>query len=366
MRPVLILGGYGTFGGRISRALVDRGINIVIAGRHRDPAIALQQSLPQGASEVEIFDVASGIDRALERLKPSVVVHTAGPFQDADYGVAESCIRHGVHYIDLSDGRDFVGGIGALDGSAKSAGVAVIGGASTVPALSSAVLDEYAPRFSRIDRVRLGISPGQQADRGLATTRGVLSYVGRKLRDGADRPGARYGWQDLYRQRYPVLGSRWMSNIDIPDIDLLPPKYGIGALQCSAGFEIALVHFGLSAMSRLRRWGVPLPLERLARPLLAFSHLFDRLGSADGGMHVVVRGLGPERAPYTVEWFVIARDGDGPHIPTIPAIVLTERLLKGDLDLIGAVPCVGLVSLESYLGALSPYRVETFVNETAE
>ena len=34
-------------------------------------------------------------------------------FQGQDYGVAECCIRHGVHYLDLADDAAFVHGIDA-------------------------------------------------------------------------------------------------------------------------------------------------------------------------------------------------------------------------------------------------------------
>ena len=104
------------------------------------------------------------------------------PFQIKRYEVAEACIAACVHYVDLADGRGFVTGIPALDASAKSAGVWVISGASTVPGLSSAVLEHYRSEFATIDSLRYGISPGQKAERGLATTQGILSYVGKPLK----------------------------------------------------------------------------------------------------------------------------------------------------------------------------------------
>jgi hypothetical protein len=46
--------------------------------------------------------------------------------------------------VDLADGRDFVCGIDVLDPQAKAAGVLLLSGASSVPALSSAVVDALA------------------------------------------------------------------------------------------------------------------------------------------------------------------------------------------------------------------------------
>jgi short subunit dehydrogenase-like uncharacterized protein len=116
-RAVLILGGYGNFGKRIASALAKAGVPVIIAGRDQEKAGALVRSLPGNLASTVCFDVRRDIDTQLETLKPAVVVNTCGPFQSSDYGIAESCIRHGVHYIDLADGRDFVGGITARSSS---------------------------------------------------------------------------------------------------------------------------------------------------------------------------------------------------------------------------------------------------------
>ena len=54
------------------------------------------------------------LDRVLGEGGHDVVVHVAGPFQGQDYAVAELCIRHGVHYLDLADDSAFVRGIDRL------------------------------------------------------------------------------------------------------------------------------------------------------------------------------------------------------------------------------------------------------------
>lgn len=349
---VLILGGYGNFGKRIARVLVADGVPVVIAGRNRDKAEELAKQLPDGLAEAACFDVKTELDAALERIKPSVVINTCGPFQDSDYGVAESCIRAGVHYIDLADGRDFVTGISALDAAAKARGVAVISGASSVPGLSSAVVEHFKTEFSSIDSLQYGISPGQKAERGLATSQGILSYVGKPLRPFAGQAKRVYGWQRLYRQEYPGLGKRWMANCDIPDLDLFPERYGIKSIRFSAGLELPVLHLGLWGLSWLVRLGVPLNLPRHAALLWKASNLFDRFGSADGGMHVIMRGRNRDGTPHIRRWFLIARNGHGPFIPTVPAIVLARKLAWEERLEAGAYACMGLVRLEEYLAEL--------------
>lgn len=359
MRPVLILGGYGNFGKRIATALTLDGISVIIAGRTAEKAARLVRELPENLASAAVFDVYDGLEAQLKRLKPVVVINTCGPFQSSDYSVAESCIRQCIHYIDLADGRDFVTGITALDAQAKAQGVSVISGASTVPGLSSAVLEHFQHEFSEIDDLTYGISPGQKAERGLATTQGILSYVGKPLKPFATQRTA-YGWQDIYRQNYPHLGNRWMANCDIPDLDLLPEHYGIKSIRFSAGLELGLVHLGLWGLSWLVRIGLPLNLPRFAKPLLKASDLFDGFGTADGGMHVIMTGKDNGGNPYTRKWFIIAKDGDGPQIPTIPAIALAKDLTRGKRLAAGAQACVGLVSLDRYMEELSEFSIEQY------
>ncbi len=356
---ILILGGYGNFGKRIAAALCRDGYRVVIAGRNKDKADALAKNLPHGLAEAAVFDVGVGLAIQLERLKPSVVINTCGPFQNSNYHVAKICINASIHYIDLADGRDFVGGITQLDIQAKQKHVAVISGASTVPGLSSAVLETFKHEFSVIDNLTFGISPGQKAERGLATTQGILSYVGKPLKKAAGEVRPRYGWQDIYLQDYPTLGKRWMANCDIPDLDLLPQHYGIQSIRFSAGLELWPLHLGLWGLSWLVRLGFPINLPDYAEPLLKTSDCFDIFGSADGGMHIILSGKNHQGQPHQIKWFIIARNGDGPHIPTIPAIVLAKKLTDKIFTYEGATTCVGLVTLQEYMNELKIYAIAT-------
>ena len=354
---VLILGGYGNFGKRIAAALTRHGIPVTIAGRDAGKAAALANELQQRSLA---FDVHNDLADVLSREQPRVVVNTCGPFQGADYGTARACISAGVAYVDLADGRDFVRDFCQLDSEARTAGVTAITGASTVPGLSAAVIQHYQQQFARIDIMDFGIAPGQRAERGLATTRGILTYVGKRLRPFAGHADA-YGWQDVRNVAIPGMGQRWLANCDIPDLDLLPEAYGIADIRFGAGLELAPLHLGLWALSWLVRWGVPLDLPALAGPLLAASNLFDGLGSDIGGMVVTLKGATVGGASLTRTWSIVAGAGDGPQIPCVPAILLAKRLYEKDPGIAaGAYPCVGLISLEDYVAELSRFDVKTF------
>lgn len=357
---VLILGGYGNFGKRIARALVKHHVPVIIAGRNLEKAHAFASTLPESLATVAVMDITRELASQLQLLWPMVVINTCGPFQTSHYDVARTCIEHHVHYIDLADGRNFVNGIAALDASAKTHQVAVISGASTVPGLSSAVIEHYRHEFAEIDSLTFGISPGQKSERGLATTQAILSYVGKPIKPSAGNACVVYGWQDIYRQEYPELGKRWMANCDIPDLDLLPAHYGIRSIRFSAGLELSFMHLGLWLLSWAVRLGIPLHLPRHAATLLEVSNWFDRFGSAHGGMHIILCGKNKAGKAYERKWFIIAKDGDGPQIPTIPAIILAKKLVHGDLDYYGATPCVAMVTLEEYLSELKGFSISVY------
>lgn len=355
---ILILGGYGNFGKRITEALTRHGLPVLIAGRDLSKAETLCRKLPN-ARPVQV-DIHRDLAEVLAAEKPSVVIHTCGPFQGSDYEVARACISAGVHYIDLADGRDFVREFSRLDAEAKTAGVTLISGASTVPGLSSAVITHLKSQFARMDTLDFGISPGQKAERGLATTRAIMSYVGKPLRPFAGHPQP-YGWQDTHRQAYPVMGKRYLSTCDIPDLDLLPPIYGFRSIRFGAGLELGFMHLGLWALSGLVRADLPLNLPALASPLLTISDMFNFMGSDIGGMHVTISGTDHAHAPLTRSWFIVAKSGDGPQIPCVPAILLAKRLHEKDPTLAhGAFPCVGLIRLEDYLDELRRFDIEAF------
>ena len=66
----------------------------------------------------------------------------------------------------------------------------------------------------------------------------------------------------------------------------------------------------------------------------------------------------------TVIWTLVAGHGDGPQIPCTGAIVIARKLAAGTLAARGAMPCVGLFSLDECLRELEGYDVRTIVERT--
>ncbi len=359
MQRVLVLGGYGAFGRLAAERLARMpGIEVVVAGRSEARARDLAARLaPRAKAQVSAVCLDAGglSTAALGALRPAVMINATGPFQEQDYGVARVCIAAGVHYLDLADARAFVTGIAALDADARKAGVLVASGASTVPAISGAVVDAYASQLGCIETVDTTIAPANSFDPGFATTRSILGALGKPLGgQGKGSGGEFYGWQGIGRRRLPGLGWRWLGRCDVPDLDLFPGRYpGLKDVRVYAALEVGAFHLGLWGLSWLARAGLLRRPERLARPLLAVKRRLGFLGSDRGGMAVVLEGRDAEGRAKRLAWHLVAGSGHGPYIPAAPSVVVARKLLSGALAVRGAMPCLGFFTLDELLAEIA-------------
>lgn len=368
---VLILGARGQFGSRIASALVDDPrLQLVCAGRNADATrafvAALDAQAGEAVHEAVVLDTgAEDFDDRLSSTEPQIVVHCAGPFQHQDYRVAEAALACDAHYIDIADSRRFVQGITRLDAVARERGRRVLSGASSVPALSAAVLEFLSQRFQRMERVETAISPGNRSDRGEATTRAILSYVGRPypvLVDGIRRDVR--GWQSLRTIPDGDAGRRWVARCEVPDLDVLPQRFpGLQHYDFRAGLELRRMHFGLWTLSWLVRAGLIRDLTRWTDVLLALSRRWQHLGSDRGLMQVEVSGVDAWGAPLRLRWRLVAESGSGPQVPATPAVALVRRLVDGTLVGAGAQTCVGLLTLDELLAEWRHLPISTEVQQ---
>lgn len=327
MSRILIIGGYGGFGARLTRRLLGAGHQLLVGGRNHDRAAAFCAAHP-GAEPV-VADRTNGIGMVLARERPDLVIDAAGPFQGSDYTVPEACIAMRIPYLDLADSRDFVAGIGAL---AKGAAVTVpiVTGVSSVPALTGAVVRKLAAGIERVERVEMVLSASNRAVAGPAVVEAILSYVGRPVRLWrGQRKVQGTGWQELCREVFLVPGMaplrRWAAIAEIPDLSLMPAALpGKPAVTFRAGTELGFQMLGLWLMSWPVRWGWVKSL-RPATPLLHWAQQATGRWTSDrSAMSITLTGVRTER-----RWTIVAEKGDGPEIPTLAAQLLAEDVFAG-------------------------------------
>lgn len=332
MARILVLGGYGGFGGRIARRLAAAGHEVLVAGRSAGRAGAFCGDDPRlKPLAVDRAAMATAIDAH----RPAIVVDAAGPFQGMDHRVPAVCIAAGVHYLDIADGRGFVVGIGALDDAARAAGVVAISGASSVPALSGASVRALAEGMDDVRAVEMAISASNRATAGASVATAVLDYVGRPVRLWRGRRWTlATGWQELRRARFAVAGDRPLAArvvalADVPDLALLPDRLpGRPAVHFRAGTELALQNLAVWLASWPVRWGWIDSLRPFARWLLPLQRLTAWAGSDRSAMQVRVFGTAQGQRVER-RWTLVASDGDGPEIPALTVPLLVDRVLSG-------------------------------------
>ncbi len=367
---VLIVGGYGVFGLRLATLLADRAeLTILLGGRSRTRSEQAARDL-DGAARFEpcVFDRDGDLVEQLSALRPQVLVDCSGPFQvygKAPWRLVEACIAARVHYLDLADGTDFVLGIGAYDDAARKAGIFVLSGVSTCPALTGAAVRAITLGWRRLDSISAGIAPSPHADVGLNVIRALTSYAGRPvrlLRDGRVSEGA--GLVETRQETIappgrPPMKRTLFSLVDVPDLVLLPTIWpGLQSIWFGAGPRPEILHRMLNLLARMVSWGWPIPLV----PLSALFHqVKSRLkwGEDRGGMFVTVEGLGPEGGPCAGTWSLITEGEDGPFIPSMAAASVLTKVLSGEWPAFGARSGAEALELSDYEPFFSARRIRT-------
>lgn len=369
---ILILGGYGVFGGRLAELLADRpDLELLICGRDRQRAEAFCAAYRGDARVVPVALDRRDIADALAAHKPALVVDASGPFQDygADrYRVIEACIAAHVDYLDFADAADFVFGVDGFDPAAKAAGVFVISGVSSFPALTAAVLREMA-RDMDIRTVEGGIAPSPYAGIGLNVMRAVVGYAGAPVklrRDGKDAHGT--GLAESLRFTVAVPGRLPLRNIhfslvDVPDLQVLPREYpGMTDIWMGAGPVPEILHRILNILAKARA-AFRLPsLEPFSRLFYAVLNRM-KFGEHRGGMFIRARGLAGDR-DVERSWHLLAEGDDGPYIPSMAVEAIVRKLLTDDRPAPGARSAVEALSLADYDALFAQRSIHTGFRET--
>ena len=109
------------------------------------------------------------------------------------------------------------------------------------------------------------------------------------------------------------------------------------------------------------RSGVLRSGEAFARPLNRLSRMLEPIVSDKGGMFVTLEGVGHDGAALTLTWNLLAAQNHGPQIPCAAATALARKLASGQRLPVGALPCVGLLSVEEYLEPLRDLDIREVV-----
>ncbi len=353
---ILILGGYGVFGGRLAELLSDLSdIEIIICGRNLAKAKAFCDSYSGQAAVKPLKLDRKDIVEGLRAERPELVVDASGPFQnygDEGYGVITACIAQGIHYLDFADAADFVFGVSQFDNGAKAAGIFVLSGVSSFPVLTAAVLRAMAKTMDIVS-VKGGIAPSPYAGIGLNVMRAVVGYAGSPVklqRDGAQSYA--FGLAETMRYTIAVPGKLPLRNIhfslvDVPDLQVIPPEYAtLRDIWMGAGPVPEILHKILNLLAKARALSSLPSLVPLSKLFYIVLNLM-KFGEHRGGMFVSATG---QKNGKNVEqsWHLLAEGDDGPYIPSMAIEAVIRKMLIGDLPEFGARSGVNALELSDY------------------
>ncbi len=363
-----MLGATGLFGELLARRIAnENSFSLIAAGRGLAALTDLKKQIKCEIAIVDRNDVQMVSD-ALAQYKPFAVVDCAGPFQyyGADpFRFARQVLESGSHYIDIADASAFVAGIGELDDLAKAKGVTAIAGASSTPAISSAVADVLTDSMYRVVSIDTAIIPGNRARRTLSVMRAILGQIGKPFEITRHGKAVRvYGWGETIAVdlKLPVenpVTNRLASLVQTPDVELFPKRFAAETVTLRAGLEIKTFHRLLQFAGLLVRYGLISSLAPFAASARWVASGFESLGSDIGGMQVRVEGETESTGSIRRSWDLVADDGRGPEIPTLPVSILLDKLLRNSLRP-GARPSPGEITLgelEERLAAIEAHTV---------
>jgi hypothetical protein len=372
---ILVIGGYGIFGGRLVELLEgEPRLTLFIGGRSAAKANGFIASrtgakarlLPAG------FDRDGDAAAQLASIAPDIVVDASGPFQkygDHPYRVVEACLRQRINYLDLADGSDFVAGISAFDAKAREAGIFMLAGVSSFPVLTAAAVRALSAGMSTVTAIRGGIAPSPFAVVGENVIRAIASYAGQpvqRIHNGAVSTGYPFTEQLRYTVAppgYVPLEPRLFSLVDVPDLRALAEVWPQAKeIWMGAAPVPELLHRSLVALAWLVRWRLIPTLSPLA-PLFHFCTNHVRWGRHRGGMFVEVEGRGAEGQSMKRSWHLLAQGDDGPYIPSMAVETIVRNALAGHAPAPGARAAVRDLELADFATVFAGRTIFTGIRE---
>lgn len=368
---ILIVGGYGTFGGRLVELLEDEPrLTLLVAGRSLEQARSYCAARGTTAARLTplCFDRNGDLAAQLAAARPDIVVDASGPFQNygaAPYALIAACIAQGCPYLDLADASGFVAGVPAYDAAARAAGVFVLSGVSSFPVLTACVVRALSADMAEVETIRGGIAPSPFAGVGLNVIRAITAYAGQPValrRAGKNATG--YPFTETLRATIAPPGAEPLDNrhfalVDVPDLQLLAQAWPeaqtiwMGAAPVPEILHRCLI--GLAWLVRLRWLKSLTPLA----PLMHFVMRHVRWGAHRGGMFVAVTGKDAGGAPVKKSWHLLAEGADGPLIPSMAIEALIRKCLDGARPANGARAALDALTLADYEALFAKRSITT-------
>ena len=295
-----------------------------------------------------------------------LVIVAAGPFQGMPVTALQACITEGVPYIDVADDRDFVRRAYALaESKTMPDGMVVLIGCSVVPGLTSLLTRFAQATVPRIVQAKISISPGTKHPRGPGSFACLLSTLGEQFTAPAGGNEASVvGWTKPERVSFPApMGDRTCYRVvDIADHFIQPRYFGTKTVEFRIGSELRALNLLLSTTRHIRQ-ALKIPVSWLILIGRALIHIAAPFGSSAGGVMVEITGYGEEEC-RSETWCVFSDNG-GERIPSIPAAVAANMVLRKAIRGAGIVPLPDWITRDQLLAEFAARDIRVAVRSGA-
>jgi short subunit dehydrogenase-like uncharacterized protein len=317
---LLIYGANGYTGELISRLAVARGLRPVLAGRNaeRVRGLAAELSLP---FRVFGLDEDAAIDAGLADV--AVVLHCAGPFSETAAPMVASCLRRGVHYLDITGEIVVFEALARLDTAARAAGVMLLPGAGFDVVPTDCLAAHLHGRLPSATHLVLAVLSLGGISRGTLTTllhnADRLGMVRRDGRIVSVPAGAKTRAFDFGRGPVTCVNVQWG--------DVATAFHSTGIPNIEVYFALPA---GVRNLARASHYVRPIlaaaPVQRLARALVHAGVSGPDAATREHGLAVIHGEVWDDAG-----WQAGARlrTPEGYQLTTQTALALAERVLAG-------------------------------------
>lgn len=327
---VLLYGATGFTGREIAHQLREgegaeklRGKEVVLAGRDATGVRALAAQLK---CEWRAFPLTDPIQVEAGLRGIRVVLNAAGPFAVTARPMMDACLKHGVHYLDLSGEWPTFLEARARDMAARATGVTLLPGVGLTIAATDCLLAHAVSRWPKTVTLRLGVSQAQVISRGSVDTAARLAGPDALIRRGGAVVGVPAGslthafdFGDGLREATAVSWAdvvtgevtTGVKNIEVYSELGWPTRVG----YWSAGLAMSLTGPGL-----WRRGGRAMAALWPSGP--------SKKAREDARFVMVVEALDPWRRPHRLRM----RTRDGYTVSVLTAVEAVKRTLSGDIQ----------------------------------
>ncbi len=356
----IVIGGSGEMGSAASYDLMrSEGVEeILIVSRSAKKENLHPKLAESDKVKVKNMSIDDRDAMAAEMKKYDAVVNCVGPFYSTGYKVAQIAIDAGVHYVDIADDYDAVERMQdpKLDEQAKKAGITVLYGMGADPGTANVLAKYAADKMDSVEEIEFFWVLGASDCKGKAVWEHILhmntdlvpQYIDGKLQQIPAGSGSEEVdfIEPFGRCMTHYVGHPEALTIPhyIPGVKRVVNKGGILPKWVNDAIKVQN-QWGFTSLEEMEVDGRKVIPRKLAMELWSNRPPQDDLGDYQSGVKVVVKGtVAGEPTTYTYDLGGNTSPGTG-----IPASIAAQMIVRGDVDVKGAVAPEGCIDPEIYL-----------------